>query len=338
MAKKKPQPGRVLAVIEEFRKLLLAQDASTMEELARRWLQVERRLEAQFRALTLEIADLRAKGQPVTRAKLYEMERYRNLLAQALDETRRYQRWAEGRIADGQREMAKLGIKSSEALIRESYLEAGKAVARFDLLPVEAVESMIGFAGNGSPLFDLLFKSYPDTIDRLTETLVQATAQGQNPRRTAALMAEAMSGNLQRALVISRTEQVRAFRHAATMAMKESGVVEGWIWRSARQPRTCMACIVMDGTEHGLDEELDDHPNGRCFKQPKIKGLTPVETQSSAAWFELQTEEVQRAMMGDKAYEAWKSGAFKLSQLASRKESSEWGTHIHVASLEDLGL
>lgn len=338
MTKLRPRPGRVQAVLEEYRALVLAQDAETMEELARRWLQVERRLEAQFRALTLEIAELRQNQEPVSLSKLFQMERYRDLLAQALAETRAYARWAEGMIAERQRVMAGMGIESTQALIRESYLEAGKAVARYNLLPVEAVEAMIGFAGNGSPLYDLFMESYPDSIDALNQALITATARGENPRRTAQMMAEAMRGNLQRALVVSRTEQLRAFREAATLQMKESGVVEGWIWRSAKQERTCLACLAMDGTVHELDEELDDHPNGRCFKQPIIKGLKPVEVQSSRAWFEDQVEEVQRAMMGAERFEAWQAGQFEFGDLAQRRENDEWGSHVRVATLDELGV
>lgn len=338
MTKLRPRPGRVQEVLEEYRALVLTQDAETMEELARRWLQVERSLEAQFRALTLEIAELRQNQEPVSLSKLFQMERYRDLLAQALAQTKNYAKWAEAEVSKRQREMAWLGIESTRAMIRESYLEAGKAVARFNLLPDEAVEAMIGFAGNGSPLYDLFMESYPDSIDALNQALITATARGENPRRTAEMMVEGMRGNLQRALTVARTEQLRAFRTAATQQMKESGVVKGWIWRSAKQERTCLACLAMDGTVHELDEELDDHPNGRCFKQPIIKGLTPVETESSADWFARQDEETQRRMMGDERFEAWKAGKFEFGDLAQRNENAEWGSHVRVASLADLGI
>jgi SPP1 gp7 family putative phage head morphogenesis protein len=330
------QPGRVQRVIEDYRRQVMAQDAAQMTVLARRWLVVERGLEAQLEALAREAADLRAKGTPVTAQRLYQMERYRNLLAQARSETLKYQKWAAELITGEQRDLARLGIESSRAMIRESYLEAGKAVARFNWLPVEAVESMIGYAGNGAPLYDLLIESYPDTIEELTKTLIRSTAQGINPRQTAKAMAEAMSGNLQRSLVIARTEQLRAFRNAATIQMRESGVVEGWIWRSAKQDRTCLACLAMDGTVYDLNEELDDHPNGRCFKQPLIQGLKPIETQSSADWFNGLDEETQQSMMGEVRYEAWKQGQFRFEDLAIRRSSEEWGSHVAVAPLEAL--
>ena len=242
------QPGRVHHMIEEFRRELLTEDATQMVIMAQRWLAVERGLEARIEALAREAADLKAKGQPVTRNKLYELERYRDLLGQLRTETMRYQKWAAAEIASRQKELSRAGIRQTQALIRESYLEAGTAVARYNMLPLEAMEAMVGFARNGSPLFELLFESYPESVDQLTETLIDATARGVNPRQTASRMAKDMAGNLERALRIARTEQLRAYRRASTEQMRQSGVIEGWIWRSALQPTTCLACLAMDGT------------------------------------------------------------------------------------------
>jgi len=332
------QPGRLQILMEEFRRQMMIGDTAQQLYMAQRWLQVEAALEGAMAALALEAAELKAAGKPVSQSAIYEMERYRRLLGQARIETIRYQKWATKEIEGRQGELARLGIQHSQKLIRASYMEAGKAVARFDLLPVEAVEAMIGYASNGKPLYDLLFRSYPDTIEGLTDILIESTAKGVNPRQTAKLMAKEMAGNLQRSLTVARTEQLRAYRRASTEQMKESGVVEGWIWRSAMQSTTCLVCIAMDGTEHDLEEELDDHPNGRCFKQPKIKGLAPVEARSSEDWFRSQTEERQVSMMGDRLFEAWKEGRVGFGDLAGRVDSEEWGSHVHVKSLEELGI
>jgi len=330
------EPGRVQRLIEQYRQRVEAEDAAQMQELARRWLQVERQLEAAIELLAREAADLRAQGKPVSRLTLYQMERYRDLLGQARAETLKYQRWAAQEITSRQWAMAQRGVTESQALIRETYLEAGAAVARFNLLPVEAIQAMIGYAGNRTPLLDMLSASYPESVERLTEILIDSTARGINPRQTARSMAEAMSGNLQRALTISRTEQLRAYRTAATQQMRESGVVDGWIWRCALQERTCLACLAMDGTEHSLDEELDDHPNGRCYRQPMVRGLARLDMTSGMAWFETQSAEMQRGMMGDRLYEAYAQGQITFSDLAETRHSEEWGTTVGVRSLEAI--
>ena len=326
-------PGRLQILMEEFQRRMMLGDAAQQLEMAQRWLRVEAALEATIELVAKEAREMATAGNPVNRAALYELRRYRILLGQAKSETQKYQRWAAESIGERQGQLVGMGAKDARNLIRASYMEAGATVARFDYLPKEAVEAMIGYASNGTPLYDLLIKSYPDSIDGLTEALIEATAKGINPRQTAKLMEKEMAGNLQRSLTVARTEQLRAYRRAGTEQMKASGVVDGWIWRSAMQSTTCLACIAMDGTEHDLDEELDDHPNGRCFKQPKISGLEPVEARSSEDWFRSQTEERQTEMMGDKLFEAWKEGQVGFGDLAGVVQSEEWGSHVHVKSL-----
>ena len=333
-----PEPGRVERYLRSFRQRVLAGETEQVAEMAERWYAVEQRLEAAYLALAREVDALRAAGQPVNAKKLTELARYRSLIGQAQAETSQYQAWAANLIAARQRELARMGIDDAAELIRSSYLEVGSTVARFDFLPIEAVETMIGYAGNGSPLYDLLIQSYPQTVQDLTSTLVQAVAKGDNPRKTARKMANAMGGNLERSLTVARTEQLRTYRTTATEQMKASGVVEGWYWRSAKQTRTCAACLAMDDgvTIHDLDEDLTDHPRGRCFKQPAIKGLEPVQMQSGTAYFQELPEDTQRRMLGKDKYEAWQNGQFAFADLAKRRKSAEWGTHVSVASLKEL--
>lgn len=330
--------SRVQAALDDYRAAILTQEAGQMRDMAKRWLTVERSLEAAITALAQEALEMQARGERLSRSKLYEMERYRSLLGQAYAETQKYQKWAQDLIEKRQGEMAKLGVESSRATIRASYLDAGATVAKFNLLPTEAIEAMAAVTAQGTPLGRLLQDAYTESVQRLTDTLINSTAKGINPRKTARMMADAMAGNLDRALKIARTEQLRVFRAAATEQMRASGVVSGWIWRSAMQPRTCLSCLAMDGTLHDLDEELNDHPEGRCFRQPIIEGLEPIQVTSGAEWFATQDEEIQQAMMGDAKYEAWKEGRFDFGDLARVSTSETWGAEVRVATLEELGL
>lgn len=328
--------SEVERAIEAHRERLLLRDRAAMQAMAKRWLEVEQALEARVMLLAQQASERRADGRPASAREIYEMEHYTRLLAQARAETRKYAEWAAKQIEGLQELAAEGGIAMARDTIRGTYLDAGKVPARFDLLALEAVEVMIGLAGDGTPLNRLLMRDFAESAARMTQTLIESTAMGRNPRETARLMQEDMAGNLNRALTIARTEQVRAFRTAATEQMKASGVVEGWIWRCALQDRTCLACLAMDGQRFGLDEELNDHPNGRCFKQPIIKGLEPLGAESGAEWFARQSKATQRAMMGPQRYEAWKAGAFVFGSLAGRSESAEWGASVRVASMEEL--
>jgi len=323
--------------LREYRERILAQEADQMARMAERWYGVEKRLWGSYLSLAQEVEEKVKLGQPVTASKLYQMERYKSLLGQSMVETQKYQKWSAGLIEQRQKDLARMGVNHAQEMIEASYLDAGSVIGAFTRLPVEAVEMMMGYASNGMPLYDLLFKSYPDTVDKLTDILIEATAKGINPRKSARMMADEMARNLQRSLVVARTEQIRAYRRASTEQMKESGVVEGWYWRCAKQSRTCAACMAMDdGSVHDLDEDLNDHPNGRCFKQPAIIGLDPPATQHGKEYFESLNEATQREIMGDKMFDAWKEGKFDFGDLARKVESDEWGTHVVRASLKEL--
>jgi SPP1 gp7 family putative phage head morphogenesis protein len=323
-------------------------EAEQMQVMARRWLDVEFSLEARAALLADQVAAMHAAGETVSAAKLYRMETYQKLAVQAKSEAQRYARWASGEIARNQAEYAGLGIESASASIRAVYMDAGQVGGFFDLLPVEAVEAMIGYAGDGTPLYELLLEDYPNSVVKLTQTLIDSTAAGVNPRQTARLMMDDMSGNLNRALTVARSEQIRSFRQASRQQMKASGVVEGYIRRAARNPRTCMACIALDGTIYLIDELMHVHPNDRCFMQPIIKGLAPVQVETGLEWFMRQPVETpkdqkgkkliigQKEMMGPKYFKAWKSGDFQFEELADTHIDETWGPSVQVANLSDL--
>lgn len=323
-------------VIEEFRRRVLAREAETMREMARRWLEVENAIAARMQLLADQVARMRADGEAISTAKIMRLENYRALLAQAKAEVARYNLWAAGEIERMQRELAALGIEQAAASIRAAYLDYGQIGAYFDILPVEAINAMIGWAGDGTPLYKLLMQDYADNILDLTQTLINSTAMGVNPRETARLMAQAMNGNLDRALTIARSEQLRVYRQASREQMQASGVVEGYIRRCALSDRTCLACFALDGTEYETDELMEVHPSDRCFMQPKIKGLDPVGAETGEQWFNRQSEETQREMMGDAKYDAWKAGKFGFRDMAKTYNDPTWGPSVRVASLGDL--
>ncbi len=73
-----------------------------------------------------------------------------------------------------------------------------------------------------------------------------------------------LGGNLVRALRISRTEMLRAYREATRRNYQANGdIVAGWRWLCAKQARTCAACLAMDGT-HKCRDQTADNVSGAC--------------------------------------------------------------------------
>lgn len=151
---------------------------------------------------------------------------------------------------------------------------------------------------------------------------------------------------LVRALLVSRTETLRAYREAAHRNYEANAdVVEGWIWHATLTTRTCAACWAMHGSFHRLDERLDDHPNGRCAPVPAVKPWKalgydipdnrPVIESGEAAFARLTAQEQER-VLGKAAYAAFADGAVSLADFAGRRHSDDWGTTLARRSLREM--
>ncbi len=153
--------------------------------------------------------------------------------------------------------------------------------------------------------------------------------------------------------VCGDNETLRAHREATRASYQaNSDIVKGWIWHSAADERTCTACWAMHGTEHRLDEILDDHPNGRCAMVPKTKTWADIgkqygidlsnvpdtnpEIEPGVLLFDKLPAEKQIKILGLAKWAAWKDGQFTLSDLVGQTESTIWGTHRYEKSLVQL--
>ena len=165
--------------------------------------------------------------------------------------------------------------------------------------------------------------------------LTQGVAAGRNPRETARLMIADVEGDfdggLARALNISRTETIDAYRAGAKAHHEANAdVLRGWVWLANLSERACSSCVAMHGTEHDLDEPGPlDHPQGRCSRMPLVKpelvpGAPTPTIESGPEWLSRQPEGVQRSVLGPRRFEAWQDGGYPVSRWAVRRESPDW--------------
>jgi hypothetical protein len=330
------QPPEVIQAIEEQRARLQAHEAETMREMARRWIAVEDSLKAEMLDLALYLDELKAKGETVSAERLLQMARYRSMVADARVQHEQYSAWAADAMASDQREMVAQGIYDAQQLIEAAGLDARIAAVTFDHINVNAVEFMAGFAGDGTPLYDLLRASYPESVVRLTDNLVKGLAAGKGPRSTAAMMAQDMAGNLDRALLIAITEQNRALRAGSLEQMKQSKVVKGYVRRAQRNAQVCAACLALDGQEQDTDEIFASHPRCHCYAQPLLRfGKTPS-FPSGPEWLSKQSDAVQEKVLGPGKFKLFKQGALDWGSVAKVHDDPVWGPTIKQGLVGDV--
>lgn len=323
----------VVQVLREHRNRLDGMEASLMDDMGRRWLGIERRLESDISALANEMARRAAQGETITPAMAYRSERYKILQRQIQAEVMKYNKdYAVDYISGAQERYATLGLQASQDALVSMY--PSPLSAQFNRINLDAVNDMIGFAGDGSPLYKLLKEDYPVTTDGIVDALIDGLVRGQNPTQTARAMVEAMGSGLDRALTIARTETLRAYRTASVEQYRQSGVTSGFKRLVARD-EACLACLVLDGEVYELEAEFDDHPNGRCTVVPIIAGMDEPQWQTGQEWLAEQSEERQREIMGNTRFDLWRGGV-PLDAFATKTHSDVWGDTPAIVNIRDL--
>lgn len=244
-----------------------------------------------------------------------------------------------------------LGLESAQQQLHDVIPSAVKAT--FGVPSTKALENLVGATQAGSPLHDLFAGFGQETAEKAVQALVSGVANGDNPRTIAPRVQQALGVSRNRALIISRTESLRCYRSAALQTYRANDdVVGGWIWSADLSPRTCAACIAMNGTKHSLNEEFGSHPCCRCSPVPETRSFdsilsqlgidgsdipdTRVAIQSGPDWFNEQPEEVKQQILGAAKYAAYNNGDFELSDIVGHSHSDDWGHSIYEKSLKDL--
>jgi SPP1 gp7 family putative phage head morphogenesis protein len=265
------------------------------------------------------------------------------LLAQVEQEVGKYAEYADASIRRQQSAAIEAAGQHAEALTRAAMGDAptdeARLALRWNRLPREAMVEMMGSLSDGAPLEALLGELGPDAAQRVKDALLEGLAMGRNPRVIARDVRRNMGMPLTRSLRIARTETLRAHR-LATLAnfQANSDVVKGWRWSASHSSRTCLACLAMDGKVFPLDKPPPMHVNCRCSCIPVtvswqdlgVDAPEPDLGETGAEWFKAQPASVQREMMGDEAYKAWKSGRVTLDDFVGVRKSRRWGDQVEV--------
>ena len=182
----------------------------------------------------------------------------------------------------------------------------------------------------------------------MRQTLIRGIAVGDNPRTAARIMLQrlggAFDGGRVRAENIARTEMLDAGRAAAHVArLANADVLRGWMWMATKSPRTCPACLAMDGQVFDLDTPgPEGHPSCRCTAAPLSRSWRdlgfdidePADVyQTGRDWFDEQPEKVQVSIMGPERLRRLRDGSLSWDDIPLKKSNPGWRDSIGIRPL-----
>jgi SPP1 gp7 family putative phage head morphogenesis protein len=190
-----------------------------------------------------------------------------------------------------------------------------------------------------------------EAVAAMRAALIEGIIVGDNPipvaRDMVARVEGAFNGGLTRALTISRTEMLDAYRAASAYIHRANAdLVTAWQWYARLDSRTCPACWSRHGRIYATTEPgPDDHPRGRCTRLPKLAsweslGLNVPEPPSllpdSEKAFNQLSKANQLQVMGPGRLDLYQSGAVTWGQLATWRDIPQWRRSNQPTTVRDL--
>lgn len=341
-------PSEAQEAVERFKRLIEAQDRRASAQMIRAYAPVYQRLQRD----TIELLRI-ARERKLKPWQVMRLNRLRDLERQFLANVAVFAGQAEGLVTQSQLAAVGLAQRGAEQTVAAG-LPRGITMENlsrlgigWDRLPEEAFANFVGIAGDGAPLGQLFAELGPEAAPKIRDAISTGVALGKGPRATAQLVRVQAGMPLSRALLITRTETNRAYRESTRFNYaNNSRLVKGYRRHCFKGSGTCVACIALDGTLYGLDEPLNEHPNGRCTLIPEVLDyrdlgydLPPTPPIENARdWLAKQPEYRQRELLGSRRFDAWQDGRVQLDQLATIRGNRVWGDSAVVKPLRDLGI
>lgn len=170
------------------------------------------------------------------------------------------------------------------------------------------------------------------TAQAIGAILQRGITLGESIASMARQIATALGESLWRALVLAKEAIIGAFRDALGAIGKQDANVAGWIWICSFE-NSCIACVMMHGTKHQPDEDMNSHVGCGCSQQFYSAADEP-DVQSGEAWFNEQSASLQQDILGPTRYSAWKDGQLDLDSMFAVERDGR----LMVKTLKELGL
>lgn len=330
-----------------FRARLLANEADATGAVAEQFLETRQRILEELGLLEDEIEEA-GEAETVTEriaeaSRLFREYRYKRLLAQIDEEMARLGRAVAPVITDAQAVVVGNALDETRRIALTSAAETSQALAlrvagQWSMLPVDALNELIGAMQDGSPLAEWIEGFGPDIGAKITDTLRDGLALGFHPRKISDQLLGVIDGGGARLMVGTRSIILDSYRSAALQQMAENAdILDGWIWQSAHDTRTCAACLALDNGEvHPVTETfMRSHVGCRCNPRPMVTGTEPPTRETGEQYLNSLLPQDQNRILGIAGGDAFRRGDVRLNDFLHLDRNSRWGDRYRQGSLRD---
>ena len=333
------------------RKLLRLTDEQTVA-LTRAWVNAWDALLPDFEAAVAELVAKAVDGK-VPYSVVIKNVRLREALAEARAALDVLAPQVAETVSAGLTEAVFDAVDAHAAIIQSQLPPPGTTVGvsvSFSRVPREALQALVD--RTAETIHSTAIPLAADVEQEMKRALVRGIAVGDNPRRTAARLIKAtgsrFNGGLARALNISRTETLDAYRAATKLSEQaNTSILKGWEWSAQLDARTCPSCWAQHGGVHPLDEDGPlDHQQGRCARVTLTKSWKelgfdipepPSASPDARKVFDNLHPSTQAQIMGAKRLELLQQGKISWDDLSTKRTTGGWRDSFGVTPLKDLG-
>lgn len=333
-------PGRYPDIAWAFQDSLQDRFSQQSHVMYRAWLQIHDDLSNELDSLVDYFAKTSAKdwSEDFLVSKVYNAERYQQFINQVYAEMAPYVHWVENDLlVDEMKNVIRLG--NQMALTASESIPQFRGV--FDVLHRDAIQNIVAQLTSEETLGPILKRSYAVAYDAIGRELMKNVALGLNPREIAKFVKEnGLDQSFNHLLLVSRDQQIRAYRQAYIQTYQNSGVVTGLKRLAAKNSRTCYMCLALDGYVYPLDPsgavppEIELHPQDRCAFVPVTDFHQPTWADGQS-WFDQQPESVQKEILGPGRMEMYKQG-LGLDEMTGFVQNDTWGASPVQIPLKSL--
>lgn len=221
-----------------------------------------------------------------------------------------------------------LGTRAGRTVMRES----GIAVTQLGVNQFAVAASVSRMAQPVSAYLQMLPRL---ASQRARQMVTTGVTLGWHPTRVAREMTRSADIAHGRALLIARTEMLRAYREGNRAQWQAGGQVKGWIWQAALTGRTCPVCWAMNGTYHPISVPLESHPNCRCTQVPIPAGYQHRVPDPDERFAKLPVS-TQRAILGPGRHDLYQRDGLKLADFVGERRDPVYGTQRYVRPVREL--